>query len=193
MNPLSERIYRYLQSRNGDIPPTVREIAAACRIKSTSTVHRHLNQLAAEGYIEKDSGSNRTVRLPAGGQAQVPIVGRVAAGVPITAIESIEGYVTFSGLRGGGEDMFALRVRGESMINAGILDGDVVIVRKMPDVRDGEIAVAMIGDEATIKTVYHEKNRLRLVPENDHMEPFYASEDVAILGKVIASLRYYEE
>ncbi len=192
MNPLAEQIYRYLQNRREDIPPTVREIAAACGIKSTSTVHRHLTWLAEQGYIEKDEGTNRTIRLPAGEQAQIPLVGRVAAGVPITAIESIEGYVTFSGLRGGGEDMFALRVQGESMVNVGIMDGDVVIVRRAPDVYDGEIAVVMADDEATVKTVYHEPRRLKLVPENDDMEPFYVEGDVSVLGKVVASIRYYE-
>ena len=132
LNELATQIYDYVAERIQDnYSPTVREICTDLGIKSTSTVHKYLNMLIEEGLLEKDSGLNRAIRLPnSGHSAQVPILGKVAAGVPITAIENIEGYLPFSGLHSNVKDFFALRVQGESMINAGILDGDYIIAKR---------------------------------------------------------------
>lgn len=187
-----QKVYDYLKSRtqNG-LPPTVREICAATGLKSTSSVHAHLRTLEREGYISRDAGLNRAIHL-AGEQptVQVPIVGRVAAGLPILAVEEVEGYVPFCPPRQNGDEYFALNVRGDSMKDAGILNGDIVIAVKTPTALDGEIVVAMIDEEATVKRLYREKDRIRLQPENPAYEPIYSTE-VMILGKVIAVFRYY--
>lgn len=187
-----KKVYDYLKSRTqGGLPPTVREICAATGLKSTSSVHAHLKTLEREGYISRDAGLNRAIHL-AGEQTtvQVPIVGRVAAGQPILAVEEVEGYVPFCPPRDSGEEYFALNVRGESMKKAGIMDGDIVVALKTPTARDGEIVVALIEDEATVKRLFREKDRVRLQPENDDYEPIYA-QNVLILGKVVAVFRYY--
>lgn len=187
-----QKVYDYLKSRtqNG-LPPTVREICAATGLKSTSSVHAHLRTLEREGYISRDAGLNRAIHL-AGEQptVQVPIVGRVAAGLPILAVEEVEGYVPFCPPRQNGDEYFALNVRGDSMKDGGILNGDIVIAVKTPTALDGEIVVAMIDEEATVKRLYREKDRIRLQPENPAYEPIYSTE-VMILGKVIAVFRYY--
>lgn len=187
-----QKVYDYLKSRtqNG-LPPTVREICAATGLKSTSSVHAHLRTLEREGYISRDAGLNRAIHLT-GEQptVQVPILGRVAAGQPILAVEDVEGYVPFSPPHQNGEDYFALNVRGDSMKDAGILNGDIVVAVKTPTALDGEIVVALIEDEATVKRLYREKDRVRLQPENPAYQPIYAT-DVAVLGKVVAVFRYY--
>ena len=194
MKPLNEkqqRVLMFLKERAQDgIPPTVREICAAAGIKSTSTVHAYLKLLEDEGYISRQSGLNRAIRMPGESVARVPLLGKVTAGKPILAIEEVEEYVPYSG--GGYQpgDLFALRVGGDSMINAGILNGDVVIVRKTPTAENGEIVVALIGDEATVKRLYREKGHIRLQPENDAYEPIIVDE-VIVLGKVISLLRYF--
>ncbi len=192
MHETAEKILAYIQSRAvGDIPPTVREICRDLKIKSTSTVHKYINQLVDEGYLEKTSGQNRTLRLPISPSANVPVIGTVTAGLPITAIENIDGYITYTGYKGDPKNLFALHVRGESMINAGILDGDIVIVRRTPMAENGEIVVALVdSEEATVKRFYKENGHFRLQPENDDFEPIIVDE-VAILGKVIASIREY--
>ncbi len=186
-----KKVYDYLKNRvqNG-LPPTVREICQATGLKSTSSVHAHLKTLEREGYISRDTGLNRAIHI-VGEQhtVQVPIVGRVAAGQPILAEQQIEGYIPFSPPAGSYE-YFALNVRGESMRMAGILNGDIVIAQQTPVARDGEIVVALIEDEATVKTFYREKDRIRLQPENPEYAPIYAT-DVRILGKVVAVFRYY--
>ncbi len=188
-----KKVYDYLKSRtqNG-LPPTVREICAATGLKSTSSVHAHLKTLEREGYISRDAGLNRAIHLAEEQPTiQVPVVGRVAAGQPILAVEEIEGYVPFSPPHENGEEYFALNVRGESMKDAGILNGDIVVALKTPTARDGEIVVALIEDEATVKRLYREKDRVRLQPENAEYQPIYAK-DVMILGKVVAVFRYYQ-
>lgn len=192
---LSEKakmILHYLQSRSlNDGAPTVREICRDLDIKSTSTVQRYVEELAAEGFIRKDDGKRRTLRLVSAEGVSVPVLGTVTAGEPITAIEHITGYLTFSGYHGDSSELFALTVRGESMVNAGILDGDLVVVRKLPVAENGEIVVAMIDDEATVKRFYKENGHFRLQPENDQMDPIYTDE-VVVLGKVVAVIRNYE-
>ena len=173
--------------------PSVREICKAVDLSSPATVHYHLNQLCEEGLITKEPGKKRFLRLSSsssnGSFVKVPVVGRVTAGMPILAQECIEDYIQVPADQIRGRETFALTVRGDSMINAGILDGDVIVVLRTPVAEDGEIVVALLGDEATVKRFYREGRRFRLQPENDAYAPIYADE-VTILGKVIALHRY---
>ena len=187
------KIYEYLIERSQDgIPPSVREIGAAVGLSSTSSVQANLDALEQAGYIQRDPLKKRTIRImgKADNITYVPILGTVTAGAPILAVEQIEGYLAYSGHTSGDNALFALKVRGESMLQAGILDGDLVIAEKTPSARNGEIVVALIEDEATVKTFYKENGHFRLQPENDEYEPIIVNE-VSILGKVIAVIRYY--
>lgn len=186
-----ERIYAYICGRIGSgSSPTVREICADLRVSSTSTVHSDLKALCSRGLIEMTGGLNRTIRLPGEAPARVPLVGTVAAGTPVLAAQNIEQYIPV-GLPGAGDKtLFALRVKGDSMINAAILDGDIVIVEQSPVAENGRIVVAMIDGEATVKRYYKENGRFRLQPENDAMKPIFA-DGVEILGRVVAVQRFY--
>lgn len=195
------RIYEYIARsiREDGFAPSVRDIQSALSIKSTSTVHSYLSRLESKGYIQKESGKSRTLRVdaPAAPSEQrktvkVPLVGRVAAGTPILAAENYEGYLDYPlyNRSYSPTELFALRVRGTSMIEAGIMDGDVIVVRKGPYAENGQIVVALIDDEATVKTYYKENGHFRLQPENSTMEPIIVPE-VVILGRVIANLRFY--
>ena len=195
MKPLTksqQKIYDFLKDRSQyGIPPSVREICAATGLKSTSTVHAHLKALENLGYISRDAGLNRAIHIEGCEQtAQVPILGKVTAGLPILAVEEIQGYLPITASQQRGRELFALTVQGESMKNAGILDGDYVVVERTPAARDGDIVVALIEDEATVKRLYRETDCVRLQPENDAFEPIYAKE-VIILGKVVSVVRYY--
>ena len=176
-----KRIYEYLLERSQDgVPPSVREIGAAVGLSSTSSVQANLDALEQAGYIQRDPLKKRTIRILGREDnvvANVPIVGTVTT-------------VAYSGHTTSDKTLFALKVRGESMIQAGILDGDLVIAEKTPVARNGEIVVAMIEDEATVKTFYKENGHFRLQPENDTYEPIIVNE-VSILGKVVAVIRYY--
>ena len=193
MNTIALQIYGYVSERiQDDYCPTVREICHDLGIKSTSTVHKYLNLLVSQGMLEKADGLNRSLKLPGNGHsARIPVLGKVAAGLPITAVENIEGYIPFSGISGSAKEVFALRVQGESMINVGIFDGDYIIARQTAYAENGQMVVAMIDDSATVKTFYKEKGYYRLQPENDYMEPIIAA-DVLILGRVIGLVRNYE-
>lgn len=174
-------------------PPTVREIGAAVGLQSTSGVHAYIEQLKEEGYLEKDVGKKRAIRLAdkGGPVVDVPVLGRVTAGAPILAIEDIEEYIPFRGRRGGHE-LFALRVRGDSMIDAGIFDGDVIIAEKTRHAQNRQIVVALIGDEATVKRILLGRDgTVTLMPENPAYEPII-SREVQVLGRVIASVRYFD-
>ena len=193
LSSMQQKIYEYIADciqRQG-YPPSVREIGEAVGLKSPSTVHFHLKHLEEAGVISKGSGKGRAITLttPVVPEDKVPIVGNVAAGSPILAEECIEDYLTFdTGGRSG--EYFALRVRGESMLNAGILPGDLVVVQKRETARNGEIVVAMIEDEATVKTYSRQNGHVWLLPENDAYEPIdgtYAQ----ILGRVAAVVRRY--
>ena len=188
----AQLIYEYIRDciLNHNFSPTVREICERVGIKSTSTVHYYLKELVDEGYIVKDDLKKRTIKLPGSSTFAVPLLGTVTAGIPITAIEEIEEYLPVPNLSGNPEDYFALHVRGGSMINAGILDGDIVVVRKTPVCRNGDIVVALIDDEATVKRFYREKDHFRLMPENPDFEPIIV-EEMTILGKVAALIRNY--
>jgi repressor LexA len=193
LSNMQKRIYEYIASciQQQGYPPSVREIGEAVGLKSPSTVHFHLKHLEEAGMIEKGAGKGRAITLtaPAVPEDKVPIVGNVAAGSPILAQECIEDYLTFdTGGRNG--EFFALRVRGESMLNAGILPGDLVVVQQQNTARNGEIVVAMIEDEATVKTYSKQNGHVWPLPENDAYEPIdgtYAE----ILGRVAAVVRRY--
>ena len=184
LNPKALEILDYIRDRiDQGLPPSVREICAALEIKSTSTAHKYLKEL--------QDRMNRAITLPEERSLRVPLLGTVTAGQPILAVEEVEGYVPFRGQGLSSKDLFALRVRGESMIKAGILDGDIVIIRKTPTAENGQIVVALVEDEATVKRFYKENGHYRLQPENDAMEPIYV-DSVSILGRVVALLREYE-
>ena len=193
LSAMQQRIYDYIAAciREHGYPPSVREIGEAVGLKSSSTVHFHLRHLEEAGYIEKNAGKGRAISLKArpAPRDQVPIVGDVAAGSPILAQECIEDYLTFD-TGGRGDEYFALRVRGESMLNAGILPGDLVVVRRQQTASNGEIVVAMIEDEATVKRFFREKGQIWLLPENDAYTPIDGTH-AQILGKVTAVVRQY--
>lgn len=170
--------------------PSVREICAATGLKSTATVHAHLKSLENKGLITRNQGTTRSIRLTTDNTSVIPIMGKVTAGMPILAVEDIQGYVPVSDSIRRGRELFALRVSGESMINAGILDNDIVIVHKTPVADNGQIVVAMVEDEATVKRFYKEDGHYRLQPENDDFEPIVV-EECSILGQVISVVRYY--
>ena len=195
LNAQEQRVLDYIkeQVRTTGYPPSVREICRALGFKSTSSAHQYIWRLEEKGYIVKKDLKTRAIRVI--GQEftiSVPVVGKVAAGEPILAQENIEDYFTIgesffdkNSLR---NDNFILKVQGESMINAGINDGDYLIVSKQNTAHNGEIVVAMIDSEATVKRFYKEKNYIRLQPENDSMDPII-SDRVQIIGKVIGVFR----
>ena len=167
--------------------PTVREICNAVGLQSTATVHYHLNALRQDGLIEMDGMKKRTITLADSHRAdRIPVVGVVTAGVPILATENIEGYIPWDGESG----CFVLRVRGDSMIGAGILDGDKVVVRPQPDAENGQIVVALLDDSATVKRLKKTGRDVWLMPENPSYEPIPGNE-AKILGRVKALIREY--
>ncbi len=196
INKTQEKIYQYLLERSQQtaVPPTVREIGSAVGLKSTSSVQTNLDALEKAGYITRDPKLKRSIQLNVGVPqtdfTNVPLLGTVTAGQPILATEQIEDYIPFAGPVSSDKTLFALRVRGESMINAGILDGDIIVAERTPVASNGEKVVALIDDEATVKTFYKEADCFRLQPENDYMDPIICDE-LLILGKVIAVFRYY--
>lgn len=199
-------IYDYIRSYTEEhgYPPSVREIGSAVGLKSPSTVHMHLKALEELSLIKRDPKKPRTIDVTkaqgpgsklgtvtqdlSNNSISLPLVGRVAAGVPVLAEQNIEENLVLPTSLVGDASSFILRVRGESMINAGIFDGDYIVVKEQQDAHNGEIVVALVGDSATVKTFYREKDRIRLQPENDSMEPIYAT-DPLILGKVTALIR----
>ena len=200
-------IYDFIKSYSDEhgYPPSVREIGTAVGLASPSTVHMHLKVLEEQGLIKRDSKKPRTIEVmgkqPSSNESiatvtqdldanviKLPLVGRVAAGTPILAEQNIEDILALPTSIVGDASSFILRVRGESMINAGIFDGDYIVVKEQHEARDGEIVVALIDDSATVKTFYREKDRIRLQPENDSMEPIYV-ENPIILGRVTALIR----
>ena len=193
LSPMRQRILDYVTAftRENGYPPTVREICDAVGLRSPSTVHSHLKILQEGGFLEKSDHKTRALSVRGGAGAafrSVPILGTVTAGVPILAQEDTLGYVPYDGPEQG--EMFALRVRGESMIGAGILDNDVVIVRRTSTAQSGDVVVALIGEEATVKRIFIERDYIRLQPENPAFEPII-SKEVTVLGKVISLVRYF--
>lgn len=192
-------ILQYIKEEiiNRGYPPTVRDICEAVNLKSTSSVHSHLETLEKNGYIRRDPTKPRAIEivddefnLTRKEMRNIPIVGNVAAGQPILAEENIQGYFPLLSEELPTGDLFILKVRGESMINAGILDGDSIIVRQQPTAKNGDMVVALVDDSATVKTYYKEDGHYRLQPENDTMEPIIVNE-VIILGQVIGVFRLF--
>ncbi len=203
-----QQIYDFIRSYQQEkgYPPSVREMAAAVGLSSPSTVHAHLSALEEHGLIKRDATKPRALEVfnsdgdavklaevkesPARGTVSLPLVGRVAAGMPILAEQNIEDTFTLPTEIASDSSSFVLEVHGNSMINAGIFNGDFISVREQKNAMNGEIVVAMIDGEATVKTFYKERGRVRLQPENDAMEPIYA-DNPTILGKVVALMRRF--
>ena len=182
---------------NRGFPPSVRQICDAVNLKSTSSVHAHLETLEKNGYIRRDAAHSRAIEivddmfnLSRREVVNVPLVGSVAAGQPILAVENIENYFPIPSEFMPNEQTFMLKVKGESMINAGILDGDLILVRQQQTARNGDIVVALVDDSATVKTFYKENGYFRLQPENDSMDPILIHGELRILGKVIGVFRF---
>ncbi|BAK48232.1 SOS-response transcriptional repressor [Clostridium sp. SY8519] len=178
-------------------PPAVREICDAVHLKSTSSVHAHLEKLEKNGYIRRDPTKPRAIEIIDDNfntirteTASVPLIGKVAAGIPITAVENVESYLPVPADQIPRGETFILRVQGNSMIKIGIMDGDYILVSQQNTAENGDIVVALIDDSATVKTFYRESDHIRLQPENDEMDPILV-QDVTILGKVFGVYRFY--
>ena len=191
-----QRILEYIKSeiQTKGYPPSVREIANAVGLKSTSTVHGHLTRLEKKGLLHRDAMKPRAMEVIGdpnfvrNATTAIPVVGRVTAGQPILAEENVDEYIPIPDAMLGDGEHFILLVKGESMIQAGIMDGDYVVVRKQQEANNGDIVVAMIEDSATVKRFYKEHGHFRLHPENPTMDPIYTDE-VTILGKVVSLYR----
>lgn len=199
MDDLSSRQRQILEFIRKEVatkgyPPSVREVGQAVGLSSSSTVHGHLNKLEERGYIRRDPTKPRAIELLDKAMpirkdvTYAPVVGKVTAGAPILAVENIEDFFPIPSDLANYEEVFMLKVRGESMILAGILDGDYVVVRSQSHANSGDIVVALIEDEATVKRFFHEGDKIRLQPENDTMEPIVVR-DCTILGKVVGVFR----
>lgn len=198
---MQARILAYIEQeiRTRGYAPSVREIGEAVGLKSTSTVHGHLTRMEKKGLLRRDAMKPRAIGLSTAfspfdenaSLREIPVVGRVAAGTPILAEENIEETMTLPEEMVGSGELFILRVRGESMIQAGIMNDDYIVVHRQMNANNGEIVVAMIDDEATVKRFYKENGHIRLQPENDAMEPIIVPE-VMILGKVVSLIRNFK-
>ena len=188
-----QEILEYIKSEilNRGFPPAVREICEAVNLKSTSSVHAHLEALEKNGYIRRDATKPRAIEI-IDEVVNVPLVGTVAAGQPILAVENVDGYFPIPAEFMPNEQSFMLKVKGDSMINAGIFDGDQVLVKQQPTADNGDIVVALVEDSATVKTFYKEKGYYRLQPENDTMDPIIITGEIQILGKVFGVMRFYQ-
>lgn len=200
ITPKQQEILEYIKKEilNRGYPPAVREICEAVRLKSTSSVHAHLETLEKNGYIRRDPTKPRaieivddTFNLVRREMVNVPVIGKVAAGAPILAAENIESYFPIPSEFMPNTETFILKVQGESMVNAGILDGDGILVKKQSTARNGDMVVALVDDSATVKTFYKEDGYYRLQPENDFMDPIIV-QDVTILGKVFGVFRFFQ-
>lgn len=199
ISPKQSEILEYIKSQiiNKGYPPAVREICEAVHLKSTSSVHSHLETLEKNGYIRRDPTKPRAIEivddefnLTRREIVNIPVLGRVAAGEPIFAEQNIEGYFPLLSDDMPNGEVFMLKVRGESMINVGIYDGDQIVVRKQETANNGDLVVALVDDSATVKTFYKENDHYRLQPENDTMDPIIV-DHVEILGKVAGLYRRY--
>ena len=196
-----QEILDYIKNEilNRGFPPAVREICEAVHLKSTSSVHSHLEALEKNGYIRRDATKPRAIEiiddnfnLARREVVNVPLVGTVAAGQPILAVENIEPYFPVRAAFMPHEQSFMLRVKGDSMVNAGIFDGDQVLVKQQTSAKNGDIVVALVEDSATVKTFYKEDGYYRLQPENDYMDPILVQDNLQILGKVFGVFRFFQ-
>ena len=194
-----KEILEYMKQEilNKGYPPTVRDICEAVKLKSTSSVHSHLETLEKNGYIRRDPTKPRAIEIidenfnmTRREMTNVPMVGRVAAGEPILAVENIESYFPIPTEYMPNAESFMLKVKGESMINVGIFDGDQILVEKCNTARNGDMVVALVDDSATVKTFYKENGHIRLQPENDTMEPIIV-DNCEIMGKVFGVFRFF--
>lgn len=190
-------ILEYIKSQilNKGYPPSVRDICAAVNLKSTSSVHAHLETLEKNGYIRRDPSKSRTIEiiddnfnLVRREVVNVPLLGQVAAGQPLLAVENVSNYFPIPAEYLPNEDTFMLTVKGDSMVNMGIYEGDQIIIKKQNTANNGEVIVALVDDSATVKRFYKENGHIRLQPENDYMDPIIVN-DCEILGKVIGLIR----
>lgn len=192
MNKLSEEVFQYIKAQLAlGISPSIREICNNVSAKSTSTIHNCVKELEEQGFISRMNNSRRTIVINSAPRTDVPILGTVAAGVPITAVEDIVGYIPYINFKGEATDYYALKIKGDSMVKIGMLDGDVVIIRKVNIAQNNQLVVALIDNEATVKRFFKEDGRFRLQPENDSMAPMYY-DDVEVIGLVVACYRDYE-
>lgn len=191
----TERVLNFIAefTKKNSYPPSVREMCQGLGISSTATIVYHLKKLEEQGKLSREKSRNRAIEVSGVSMLSgIPVVGKVAAGTPITATENIEDTLSFSqNLFGDQDELFILNVQGESMINAGIFDGDKIVVHKQENAENGEIVVAMIDGEATVKRFYKEKNQIRLQPENDFMAPIIVK-NAQILGTVVGLIRNYK-
>ena len=182
---------RKFSEENG-YTPSVREIGKECGIKSTATVYSYLQKLQDKGYLNKATNKKRSVTLAKSSGVNIPLIGTVTAGQPIFAYENYEDYYTFPAGEFRGEDLFMLRVQGTSMIDAGIMDGDKIVVRRQETAENGEIVVALVDDSATVKRFYHKNGQIILHPENEALsDMIFEDGQVSILGKVVGLMRNY--
>jgi repressor LexA len=182
---------RKFQEENG-YTPSVREIGQECNIKSTATVHTYLERLRDKGYLSKTDRKKRSVSIGRGSGVSIPLIGTVTAGQPIFAYENYEDYYTFPTGEFKGDELFMLRVQGTSMIDAGIFDGDKIIVRRQQTAENGEIVVALVEDSATVKRFFRKNGQIILHPENESLSDMvYESGEVSIIGKVVGLMRNY--
>lgn len=200
LKPKELRVFEFIKGKIGEqgYAPSVREICASLNIKSTSTSQMYIDRLIDKGYLERENGKSRTLKLSQNADAgtvhnyKVPLLGQVAAGTPILAAENYDGHICFSTEKKyDDKSLFALTVKGESMREIGIMNGDVVIVEKCEYADNGKIVVAMVDDEATVKRFYKENGKYRLQPENKDMSPIIVDE-VSVLGQVVADIRFYK-
>ena len=188
------RVMDYIRkfSEENGYTPSVREIAQECGIKSTATVHSYIQRLQDKGYLNKTDNKKRAVAIGRSGDVNIPLIGTVTAGQPIFAYENYEDYYTFPVGEFKGDELFMLRVEGTSMIDAGIMNGDKIIVRKQQTAENGEIVVALVEDSATVKRFYRRDGKIVLHPENEALsDMIFEIGEVAILGKVVGLIRNY--
>lgn len=199
ITPKQREILEYIKQEilNRGYPPTVRELCDAVHLKSTSSIHSHLESLEKNGYIRRDPSKPRAIEivddsfnLTRREMVNVPIIGSIAAGQPLLAIQNIENYFPIPAEYMPNQDTFMLRVKGESMINAGICDGDAIIVKQQNTASNGDMVAALVDDSATVKTFYKEDGHIRLQPENDNMDPIIVP-DCQILGVVFGVFRFF--
>ncbi|BAH06520.1 transcriptional repressor LexA [Clostridium kluyveri] len=197
-NNRQSQIYNFIKSqiKQKGYPPSVREICTAVGLKSTSTVHSYLEKLERRGFIKRDATKSRTIEVIEKSQKkemiEVPIIGTITAGMPIIAVENIEDYFPLPmDYIKNKREIFMLRVKGESMVDAGILDGDLSLIEKVHSAENGDIVVALIENEATLKRFFKEENHIRLQPENKNMPPIIV-DDCKIIGRLIGIYRQYE-
>ena len=190
-NERNHGLYPQISEKNG-YTPSVREIGQHCGIKSTATVHNYLGKLRARGFLSKEDNKKRAVSIGRSATVTIPLIGTVTAGQPIFAYENYEDYYAFPAGEFRGESLFMLRVKGTSMIDANIFDGDKIIVRRQQDAADGDIVVALTEDSATVKRIFYRDGKVVLHPENTTMsDMIFEPDEISVLGKVVGLIRNY--